>query len=91
MKPTLLFEGEGWRLVRVQIPAANREPKQPGEPEDNGLRDLIEVTDGSDLLGNQRWTRLEKKAEGVATYDRIVHAMKRELLKFLPGAQEQEK
>ena len=88
MKPVLMFEGEGWRIIRVVVPPANREP---GNNEDDGVRDLIEVTDGSDLLGNQRWTRLEKKAEGVATYDRIVHAMKRELMKLLPVAQEQEK
>lgn len=86
----MVFQGDGWRIVRVVIPPVKREPTEPGQPEDDGIRDLIEVTDGLDLLGGQRWTRLEKKAEGVATYDRIVHAMKRELLRLLPGVQEQE-
>lgn len=88
--PHVMFEGEGFRIVRTTVHASKREPTQPGQPDDDGIRDLIEVTDGTDLLGQQRWTRLEKKAEGVATYDRIVHALKRELLRLLPDAQEQE-
>lgn len=81
--PRVRYQGDGWRIVRVQLPEKQREPKQPGEPADDGYRDLIEVVDGYDLMGDLRWTRLDKKAEGVATYDRIIHAMKRELLQLL--------
>ena len=78
--PRIVYQGDGWRIVQTQLPEKQREPKQPGEPADDGIRDLIEVADGVDLMGVQRWTRMDKKAEGVGTYDRILHAMKRELL-----------
>lgn len=83
MTPRIRYQGSGWRIVQVQIPPQQREPIKPGEPEDDGLRDLIEVEDGKDLLGQQRWTRLERKAEGVGTYDRVCHGLKRALLELI--------
>lgn len=82
MTPTLLFEHpDGWRIVRVQVPEKQREPKEAGKPEDDGVRDVIEVTDGRDDMGVQRWKRLDTKTEGVAQYNRVCHGLKRELLK----------
>jgi hypothetical protein len=75
VKPTVLLTGEDWRIVRVELDAKRRE-----SPDDDGIRDLIEVTDGKDLLGNQRWKQLDAKHEGVARYHQICHAMKRMLL-----------
>lgn len=80
MKPTLLFQGDGWRIVQVELPPNNREPKKPGEPEDDGVREVIEVSDGKDALGMQRWKHLDTKTEGVAQYNRVCHGLKRELL-----------
>ena len=80
--PSVRYQTDDWRIVRVQLPEKQREPQQPGEPADEGYRDLIEVADGYDLMGHRRWTRLDKKAEGVGTYDRICHALKRELLQL---------
>lgn len=81
MKPTLVFEHpDGWRIVRLQIPEKQREPKEAGKPEDDGIREVIEVTDGRDDLGVQRWKRLDVKSEGVAQYNRVCHGLKRELL-----------
>lgn len=81
--PRIRYQGDDWRIVQVQIPDQQRQPKVPGEPADDGLRDLIEILDGKDLMGQPRWTRLEKKAEGVGTYDRICHALKRSLLELI--------
>ena len=81
--PCVRYQASDWRIVRVQIPPQQREPTAPGEPEDDGYRDLIEVLDGKDLMGHPRWTRLDKKAEGVGTYDRICHALKRSLLELV--------
>ena len=81
--PRVRYQGDGWRIVQIQLPEKQREPHAPGEPPDDGLRDLIELADGGDLMGTPRWQRLDKKAEGVGTYDRICHALKRELLQLL--------
>lgn len=78
MTPRIRYHGDGWRVVQVELP-----PQQRENADDDGLRDLIEVADGKDLMGEQRWTRLDKKAEGVGTYDRIIHAMKRSLLELI--------
>ncbi len=75
--PRVLYQGEGWRIVQVQLPEKQRE-----DPQDEGLRELIEVSDGADLMGVPRWQRMEKKTEGVGTYDRILHSLKRELLQL---------
>lgn len=84
MTPRLLFEHpEGWRIVRIQLPEKLREPKEAGKPADDGVRDLIEVTDGRDELGVQRWKRLDVKSEGVAQYNRVCHGLKRELISRL--------
>lgn len=80
MKPTLLFEGEGWRIVQIELPPNGREPKKPGEPEDDGIRDVIEITDGKDAMGVVRWTRLDVKHGGLGDYNRVCHGLKRELL-----------
>jgi hypothetical protein len=90
MKPHVRYQTPDFRIVRVQLTEKQREPKEPGKPEDDGLRDLIEVADSYDLLGTPRWQRLDKKAEGVGTYDRICHAMKRELLQLLDQLKEPE-
>jgi hypothetical protein len=80
-KPTLLFEHpDGWRIVQIQLPEKQREPAAAGSPPDDGLREVIEVTDGRDDLGVQRWKRLDTKSEGVAQYNRVCHGLKRELL-----------
>jgi hypothetical protein len=78
--PRVLYKGElereaGWRIVRVILPESRRE-----DPTDDGVRDLIEVTDGADLMGQQRWTQVDGKSAGVSTLVRLVHALKRELL-----------
>ena len=74
--PQILLTGDDWRIVRVEIPKQRRE-----SPEDDGVRDLIEVRDGKDLMEQPRWRQLDSKSEGVATFSRICHALKRELLK----------
>lgn len=87
MKPTLLFESDlGFRIVQVELPPGKREPKAAGEQEDDGVREIIEIADGRDALGMPRWKHLEKSSEGVATYNRICHALKRELLLRLEKA-----
>jgi hypothetical protein len=77
----ILFQGEGWRIVRLVL-----EPKRREGPEDTGVRDWIEVADGVDLMGVTRWTQLEKRSAGVSDYARVVSAMKHELLKRLETA-----
>ena len=80
--PCVLFESREesgfWRIVRVQLPQKQRE-----NLDDDGVRDLIELADGKDLLGNWRWKQLDTKSEGVASFSRICHALKRALLKRL--------
>lgn len=83
MTPRILLQGEDWRIVRIELPSNKRET-----PEDDGLRELIEVTDGKDLLGNVRWKQLEQKSEGVARYHQICHAMKRMLLECVAAVKE---
>ena len=78
MTPRVVLDGGDWRIVRIELPANKRE-----SPDDDGVRDLIEVTDGTDLLGAVRWKRLEQKSEGVARYHQICHAMKRMLLEYV--------
>ncbi len=68
-----------WRIVRVRLPEKQREPHS----DDDGVRELIELADGKDLLGNWRWKQLDTKSEGVASFSRICHALKREFLKRL--------
>jgi hypothetical protein len=84
--PRVLYQSEdqggAWRIVQVQIPEKQREPKIAGEAPDDGIREYIELADGYDLMGQRRWQRIEKKTEGVGTYDRLVHALKRELLRL---------
>jgi hypothetical protein len=81
MKPTLLFlSPDGWRIVQIEIPEKQREPVEAGKPVDDGVREVIEVTDGKDDMGVQRWKRLDTKTEGVAQYNRVCHGLKRELL-----------
>jgi len=81
--PTLLFEGDGWRIVQIELPEKQREPHEPGKPDDDGIREIIEVTDGRDGLGAVRWKHLDGRNEGVATYNRVCHGLKRELLQRL--------
>lgn len=88
MTPHVVLQGDDWRIVRVEIPAKQREPVKPGDPPDDGIRDLIEVTNGKDLLGHVRWHQLDTKSEGVARYHQICHAMKRMLLEYAAAMQE---
>lgn len=80
--PRILFEGDDWRIVRVELPPPRREG-----PDDKGVRDLIEVRDGKDLMEHPRWKQLDTKVEGVSTYSRICHALKRELLNRIDHAE----
>lgn len=83
MKPEVMLAGDDWRIVRVEL-----DPKRRETQDDDGIRDLIEVTDGRDLLGQQRWKQLDTKSEGVARYHQICHAMKRMLLECVAAAKE---
>jgi hypothetical protein len=74
--PEIIFEAQGIRIVRCVIEAKRRE----GE-DDNGVREYIEVADGQDLMGQTRWTQLDRKSAGVSDYVRVVNALKAELLK----------
>lgn len=76
MTPEIIFEAQGIRIVRCVIEAKRRENE-----EDNGVREYIEVADGQDLMGQTRWTQLDRKSAGVSDYVRVVHALKAELLK----------
>lgn len=84
MTPHVLLQDGDWRIVRVEIPSTKREG-----PDDDGIRDLIEVTDGKDLLGQVRWRQLDTKHEGVARYHQICHAMKRLLLEHVAAVKEE--
>jgi hypothetical protein len=79
--PRILFEGDltggdGWRIVRVVVPEQARQ-----DPTDDGVRDLIEVSDGVDLMGARRWQKLDGKTGTTSTLVRVCHALKEELLK----------
>ena len=80
--PRVIFESQDesgyYRIVRVQL-----DPKRRENESDTGIRDLIEIADGKDLLGHWRWKQLDTKAEGVASFSRICHALKRELISRL--------
>ena len=76
MTPTIIFEAPGIRIVRCVIEAKRRESE-----EDNGVREYIELADGQDLMGQTRWTQLDRKAAGVSDYVRVVNALKAEVLK----------
>jgi hypothetical protein len=77
--PHVLFdstdESGRWRIVRVLI-----DPKRRENEADDGIRDLIELADGVDLMGHQRWRQLDQKGEGIANVVRLCHSLKRELL-----------
>lgn len=83
MTPVVVLQGDDWRIVRVELPSNKREGH-----DDDGQRDLIEVTDGKDLLGHVRWKQLEQRSEGVARYHQICHAMKRMLLETVAAMKE---
>lgn len=83
MTPHVVMQGDDWRIVRVELPSNKRE-----SPDDDGIRDLIEVTNGKDLLGTVRWHQLDTKSEGVARYHQICHAMKRMLLETVAAIKE---
>lgn len=78
--PSVLFEAEAFRIVRLRLPPKLRDPQ---DATDEGWRNWIEVRDGQDLMGEKRWKRLEQRGEGVSTYARICHALKNELLRQL--------
>jgi hypothetical protein len=79
MKPQIIFEAAGIRIVRFTLPPEKRGPDPHAE--DNGVREYIEVADGIDLMGQTRWTQLDRKSAGVSDYVRVVNALKAELLK----------
>lgn len=80
--PRVIFdcddESGKWRIVRVQL-----DPKRRENEADDGIRDLIELSDGLDLTGGQRWKQLDSKGEGVATLVRLCHSLKRRLIERL--------
>jgi hypothetical protein len=78
MTPVVMLHGNGWRIVRLQIPEKQREG-----PEDTGVRDWIEFADGLDLMGEVRWRQMDGKSAGVSDLVRVVNALKRELISRL--------
>jgi hypothetical protein len=78
MTPALVFQGQGWRIVRLQLPEKQRE-----SPEDEGIREYIEFADGLDLMGEVRWRQMDGKSAGVSDLVRVVNALKRELISRL--------
>jgi hypothetical protein len=75
--PEIIFETAHLRIVRFQLPENKREPGG----DDNGVREWIEVPDGIDLMGEVRWTQLDRKNAGISDYVRVVNALKAEVLK----------
>jgi hypothetical protein len=76
--PRVLHQGDGWRIVRIQVDEKRRESEQ-----DDGIRDWIEFADGFDLMGDVRWRQMDGKSAGVSDLVRVVNALKRELISRL--------
>lgn len=76
----IVFETTALRIVRVVLPESRREPRTGDAPADTGVRYLIEVPDGMDLMDGQRWKLLDGPKSAVSDLVRVVTSLKTHLL-----------